>query len=274
VVEALQTDAVTYRLSVGRVVRMGVRSYTILGNEREAVAQPKATMSLVLQSQNVEQVVVIRCQGRIVLGDEIHALQLEVGKIRHLKKRVVLQLAEVDYIDSAGLGALVRIFGQLRVGGGGLKLCQMSPFVLKVLQATHLLGTMPNHASEQEAVEAFAEGVAPLEKASSAPRTKVVCLDNSSDVLAYLKALLTRAGYEVFTAKQMADARTFIVATGTHVVIYGLGTQTSDSVIEKFRESHPKVQVLVLPADFSTSEASQAGTDLLERLRSALANPA
>ena len=118
-------------------------------------------MSLILQSHNVEQVVVIRCQGRIVLGDEIHALQVEVGKLRNLKKKVVLQLAEVDYIDSAGLGALVRLFGQLRVGGGGLKLCQLSPFVLKVLQATHLLGTMPNYSSEQAAVEAFSEGSGP-----------------------------------------------------------------------------------------------------------------
>jgi len=231
-------------------------------------------MSLILQSHNVEQVVVIRCQGRIVLGDEIHALQLEVGKLRHLKKRVVLHLAEVDYIDSAGLGALVRIFGQLRVGGGGLKLCQLSPFVLKVLQATHLLGTMPNYPSEQDAVEAFSEGFAPAEKTSSAPRAKIVCLDSSSDVLAYLKALLTRAGYEVFTAKQMSDARTFLVATGTRVVIYGLGAQTSESVIEKLREGHPKVQVLLLPPDFSTAEASQAGTELLERLRLVLANPA
>ena len=86
-------------------------------------------MNLILQSQNIEHVVVIRCQGRIVLGDEIHALQLEVGKLRQLKKKVILQLAEVNYIDSAGLGALVRLFGMLRVGGGGLKLCELSPFV-------------------------------------------------------------------------------------------------------------------------------------------------
>ena len=132
---------------------------------------------------------------------------------------------------------------------------------------------MPNYASEKEAVEAFSEGAAPVEKASPTPRTKIVCLDSSSDVLAYLKAMLTQAGYEVFTARQLSDAKTFVVATGTRVVIYGLGIQTSESVIEKFRESHPKVQVLVLPSDFSTAEASQAGAELLERVRSVLANP-
>jgi anti-sigma B factor antagonist len=227
-------------------------------------------MSLNLQSQTIDSVVVIRCQGRIVLGDEIHALQLEIGKLRQLKKRVVLQLAEVDYIDSAGLGALVRIFGQLRVGGGGLKLCELSPFVLKVLQATHLLGTMPNYASDKEAIAAFAEGATPLEKASGAPRTKIVCMDSSSDLLAYLKALLTRAGYEAFTAKELSGATTMVVATGARILIYGLGNHTSESVIQKFRDNHPKVQVILLPPDFSTAEASQAGTELLTRVHSLL----
>jgi hypothetical protein len=46
--------------------------------------------------------------------------------------------------------------------------------------------------------------------------------------------------------------------------------QTSESAIEKFRESVPNVQVLPLPSDFSTAEASQAGTELVDRVRSVL----
>ena len=67
-------------------------------------------MQLNLQSQIMEFVVVIRCQGRIVLGDEVGALQTEVEKLTHLKKRVVLQLAEVVFIDSwiGSLGSSVR----------------------------------------------------------------------------------------------------------------------------------------------------------------------
>jgi len=84
-------------------------------------------MELTLQSEATEFVVIIRCKGRIVSGDAVRALQLETEKLTHLKKRVVLQLAEVSFIDSAGLGALVRLFGSLRAEGGGLKLCQLSP---------------------------------------------------------------------------------------------------------------------------------------------------
>jgi anti-sigma B factor antagonist len=208
-------------------------------------------MNLILQTQILEYVVIIRCQGRIVSGDEVRTLQLEVEKLTHLKKRVVLQLAEVSYIDSAGLGALVRLFGVLRFGGGGLKLCQLSPFVLQVLQGTNLLGVIPTYASEREAIEAFSEGPGPLEKASRTPRTKIVCID---------------------TTRHLSDARTLVVATQPSVVIYRPGTQTSESVIEKFRESDPNVQVLLLPSDFSTAEASQAGTELLNRVRSVLPN--
>src|ERR1700733_3508763 len=119
-------------------------------------------MELILQSEVMEYLVVIRCRGRIVLGDEARALQLETEKLTHLKKRVVLQLAEVSFIDSAGLGARVRLFGALRTTGGGLKLCQLSPFVHNVLQATNLLGVIPTYASEREAIEAFSAGLEPL----------------------------------------------------------------------------------------------------------------
>jgi hypothetical protein len=150
----------------------------------------------------------------------------------------------------------------------------LSPFVHQVLQGTNLLGVIPTYASEREAIAAFSEGSGPLEKASGTPRTRIVCLDRSDDLLAYLKALLARAGYEVFTTRHLSDVRTLVVATRPHIVIYGPGTQTSESVTKKFRERDPNVQVLLLPPDFSSAEASQAGTELLNRIRSVLTNQA
>src|ERR1700733_12637934 len=96
-------------------------------------------MQLSLQSQTVGDVVVIGCHGRIVSGDESRALQAEIDKLTALTKNVVLQLSDVTYVDSGGLGALVRILGVLRAARGDLKVCQLSPFVEQVLQATNLL---------------------------------------------------------------------------------------------------------------------------------------
>jgi anti-anti-sigma factor len=96
-------------------------------------------MQLTLQSQILGDVVAVRCRGRIVSGEESRLLQREIESLAQETKNVVLQLSEVNYIDSGGLGALVRLRGVLRAAKGDLKLCGLSPFVSQVLQATNLL---------------------------------------------------------------------------------------------------------------------------------------
>ena len=71
-------------------------------------------MQLSLQSQKIGDVVIVRCKGRITLGAEIAALQQELEKLTVLTKKVVLQLGEVSFLDSVGLGALVRQLNTLR----------------------------------------------------------------------------------------------------------------------------------------------------------------
>jgi anti-sigma B factor antagonist len=227
-------------------------------------------MELILESQMMGDAIVIRCQGRIVFGDEVRTLQREVEKLTHLRKNVVLQLAEVNYVDSGGLGALVRLRNILRFDGGDLKLCQVSPFVFQALTATKLVGVFHTYASEKEAIEAFSWAPAAPEKTSGTPGTKIVCIDSSNELLAYLNVLLKREGYEVFTTRYLSDAMILARATKPRIVIYGSGMQTSESAIERFRQNVPNVQVLLLPSDFSTAEASQAGTELLDRVRSVL----
>ena len=100
-------------------------------------------MQLTLQSQAIGDVVVIRCHGRVVSGDEASHLQAEIGRLTALTKSVVLNLADVTYVDSGGLGSLVRIYGVLRAARGDLKICQLSPFVEQVLEATNLTEGIP-----------------------------------------------------------------------------------------------------------------------------------
>jgi anti-sigma B factor antagonist len=200
------------------------------------------SMQLSLQNQRIGDVAVIRCQGRIVVGAEISSLQLELETLTRVTKKVVLQLEEVRYIDSGGLGALVRLFGVLQNAGGDLKLCQLPPFLLQVLQVTNLLGIFPSYASESEAIQAFSEGPQSLEAASGTSRTRIVCTDTSSDLLAYLSALLKRSGYEVFTTRQPSDAIMFVRVTGPRVLICGPGIQTNESAMKGFREITPKTE--------------------------------
>jgi anti-sigma B factor antagonist len=226
-----------------------------------------ASMQLSLQNQKIHDIVIIRCQGRIVVGAEISSLQLELEKLTQLTKKVVLQLGEVSFIDSVGLGALVRQFGMLRAKGGDLKLCQLSPFILQVLQVTNLLRIFPIHASEAEAIQAFSKGPQFHEETFGTSRTRIVCIDPSHDLLAYLSALLKRSGYEVITTRNPTDALLFVRVTRPHVLICGPGMQVNESAMKGFTEINPKMQLLLLPADFSTGEAGQAGIDLVNRVR-------
>ena len=84
--------------------------------------------------------------------------------------------------------------------------------------------------------------------------------------------MLQRSGYEVFTTRYASDAVALVIGTNPRVVVCGPGLQANESLIEKFRQSAPNVHLLHLPSDFSTSEADQAGVDLVSRIRSLLAN--
>jgi anti-sigma B factor antagonist len=227
-------------------------------------------MELSLQNQKFDDIVVVRCQGRIVMGAEITSLQHELEKLTVLTKKVVLHLGEVTFIDSVGLGALVRQFGTLRAKGGDLKLCQVSPFLLQVLQITNLLRIFPMHASEAEAIQAFSKGKQFQEETLESSKTRIVCIDPSHDLLAYLSALLKRTGYEAITTRNPSDALLFIRVTRPQVLICGPGMQANEPALKGFAEAKPKVQILHLPSDFSTGEAGQAGTELVSRIRQLL----
>jgi anti-sigma B factor antagonist len=227
-------------------------------------------MQLTLQSQTLRDVVVIRCHGRIVSGDESGQLQAEIEKLTALTKNVVLQLGDVTYVDSGGLGALVRILGVLRAARGDLKVCQLSPFVEQVLQATNLLKVFQPFASEKEAVEAFSARPGPTHDSGQGSVARIVCLDSSLDVLAYLKVLLQRSGYEVFTTRYLSDAVSLAVGTKPRLLVCGPSWHGNPAVADKFSQSAPAVQLLHLPADFSTSEADEASRNLVDRVRSLL----
>jgi anti-anti-sigma factor len=228
-------------------------------------------VNLVLQTETIGKVVVIRCQGRIVTGEETLSLQKEIERYSPITKKIVLQMAEVKYLDSGGLGAMVRVMGALRAQHGDLKLCQTSPFVHQVLEATNLLKVFHTYASEKEAVDAFLEG--PLSHPPAAPLgATIVCVDPSIDLLAYLNVLLKRSGYEVITTKSVADAKTLLKVRNPDAVVCGPGLQANEFGIANLRQSAPSMKFLMLSPDFSTTDASHAGVDLVERLR-ALINP-
>jgi len=223
-------------------------------------------MALELNSKMIGRVVALSCRGRITAGEEGRALQEEVSKLTLGTKNVVMNLAEVGFVDSGGLGVLVRLFRSLRTHGGDLKFCQVPADLLKVLRITNLHSVFEMYESEAQAVEAFRRRASGVDEAVQGERRKLLCVDESADVLAYLGMVLRRSGYEVMTTQSVADFSRFLMATKPDGVVAGHRMELNERVMEALRRVVPKVRVLFLPAEFSTAEASQAGRHLVERV--------
>jgi anti-sigma B factor antagonist len=113
-------------------------------------------MQLKLTKRTVDGILVITANGRIVFGDESSLLREEVKKaIQDGAKRIVLNLGEVNYSDSGGLGTLVALHTTAHTAGATIKLANLTKRVGDLLQVTKLLTVFEVHNSEFEALEAF-----------------------------------------------------------------------------------------------------------------------
>ena len=100
-------------------------------------------------------VLVVDCRGRIVFGEESSLLRDTVKKALSENNRIVLNLGEVNYIDSGGLGTLVELRTSAQNAGGTIKLTSLTKRVGDLLQVTKLLTVFDVYTSESEAVESF-----------------------------------------------------------------------------------------------------------------------
>ena len=105
-------------------------------------------------------IVVVDCAGRIVFGEETAELRDRVKALITPHSRIVLNLADVTYIDSGGLGTLVALYTTARNAGGSVKLARLTQRVGDLLQVTKLVTVFEVYNSEEEAVDSFRKGVA------------------------------------------------------------------------------------------------------------------
>ena len=113
-------------------------------------------MPVTIESREVSKVSILDVKGRIVLGEEIHQLRDAVRSlIDQGKKKIILNLAEVDYIDSSGVGELVSAFTTVRSSGGELKLLNLSQKVQDILHVTKLYTVFDVRTDEFTAVKSF-----------------------------------------------------------------------------------------------------------------------
>ena len=113
-------------------------------------------MALKMTDREVDGITVVSMDGRIVLGEESNALRERVrGMLGAKKTKIILDMGNVTYIDSAGLGTLVATYHSARQQGATMKLVNLGQKFKEVLQVTKLLTVFEVHDTEAAAVSSF-----------------------------------------------------------------------------------------------------------------------
>ena len=114
-------------------------------------------MSVKLTTRQVGDVTVVDVAGRITLGEGSATLRDAMrDMVSKNQKKILLNLGEVSYIDSGGLGQLVSSYGSLAKTSGGLKLLHVNKRNHDLLSITRLVTIFDTFDSEDEAVKSFA----------------------------------------------------------------------------------------------------------------------
>jgi anti-sigma B factor antagonist len=118
-------------------------------------------VALKMTSREVDGITVLTLEGRIVLGEESNALREQVKSLLAAgKRKIVLNMGQVTYIDSAGLGTLVAAHHTARTQGATLKLSNLGKKFQEILQVTKLLTVFEVYDSEAAAISSFSGAAA------------------------------------------------------------------------------------------------------------------
>ena len=113
-------------------------------------------MSLTIRDREKEGVLVLDLKGRLTVGEEVAQLRERLRAESDAgRQRIILNLDDVDYIDSTGLGTLVICFTTMQKAGGSLKLLNLSRRNIELLILTKLTTVFELFNDEQDAVNSF-----------------------------------------------------------------------------------------------------------------------
>ena len=113
-------------------------------------------MSLRIANSEVDGVTVLELDGRIALGEESNSLREKLkGMATVGTKKIVLNVANIKYIDSTGLGTLVAANVSAKAQGASVRLCHLGKKFHEIVQVTKLLTVFDVYDTQTAAVSSF-----------------------------------------------------------------------------------------------------------------------
>jgi anti-sigma B factor antagonist len=225
-------------------------------------------MALRIESRPVGDVLVVQCHGRIVNGSEVHSLHAYFGDTRAKYADVVMQLDKVEFIDSSGLGALVRLMHTSRAKHGDLKLCSVPENIRMVLKMTNLMSLFEVYDSLEEAITAAYLGSRYSKGKEGDTRPRVLCLVDSGDVRALIREVLFSAGYNAVVTARIEDTKILLKAMKAKTVVLSAHAQSGDSraTQQVLQEIDPALTFVILDENLAAQDPGEAMQKLLGSL--------
>lgn len=113
-------------------------------------------MALTAKTRRVGNVAIVDLHGKVTLGENTGILRDELRSLlAQGNKNILLNMAGVNYVDSAGLGELVGAYTTATNQGGSVKLLHMQGKMKDLMQVTKLYTIFPSFEDEQKALESF-----------------------------------------------------------------------------------------------------------------------
>jgi anti-sigma B factor antagonist len=123
---------------------------------RLLLSEKGMSMTVIMTNTEVDGVTVVTLEGRIVLGEESHSFREKLKSLlAEGKKKIVLNMANIKYIDSSGLGALVGADFSAKTQSASVRLCNLGKKFHEVMQVTKLLTVFDVYDTEAAAISSF-----------------------------------------------------------------------------------------------------------------------
>ena len=109
-----------------------------------------------ITERHVGDVVILDLNGKLILGEGVQLLRDKMNSVvQQGRKQVVVNLSQVNYMDSSGIGELARSFTTVRRNGGALKLLGLTSRISDLLTITKLLTVFDAYDTEKDAIASF-----------------------------------------------------------------------------------------------------------------------
>jgi anti-sigma B factor antagonist len=113
-----------------------------------------------IEERAAGDIIILDLNGKMTLGEGDEILKDKINSlVLDGRKKIILNLAGVPYVDSSGLGEIVRTYTTVSRQGGSLKLLNLTKRITDLLAITKLLTVFETHDSEDDAVRSFSGSV-------------------------------------------------------------------------------------------------------------------